>query len=895
MITRVRWQCSQNISRVSKGKGLMGLNGGRGRKFEGGFYGKVGSCGGNGGREGGVENKSVMGSKFMASGEEGLDGWVGADGGKVKGGSVVFRVSRILLSAIPRDIMGKAVVKHLDLIEEPIDNRWVVREDDKKGTLVEVNGDLVLSVASASAECLIPPKTAKQRLARKNELKAKRTLMLAVTDEHLLKFHACKDAKSLWEAIKNSQKGLDKTYDRFQKLTSQFEIHGEVISQEDANLKLLRSLPSAWNNIALIMRNRSDLDTLSMDDFYNNLKVYESDIKSQSSSSLNSQNVAFVSSDNSSSTNETVNIAHSLDNEYLKQIDTDDLEEINLKWQVEMLTMRVKRFTKKTRRKLDLNGKETGNRNRDALTRNTPVDTSTTNSLVIQDEIGGYDWSFQAKEELIIFALMAYKSQGLSSSSSSDSEGNRMFPPVSAAGFTYVNLDGSILINAATLPNADLPINPLMPDLKDTTDLQDTRIFSGAYDDEVKGAEPDFNNLELTIISKPKNMNQPLIYPSWIEAMQDELLQFRLQKVWRLVDLSKGKHAIETKWVYRNKKDERGKKKQDCLHKMDVKSAFLYGTIEKEMYVCQPRSFEDPHFPDKVYKVEKALYGLHQAPRAWYKTLSTYLLENGFRRGIIDKTLFIKKDKGLMHKKFQMSSIGELAFFLGFQFMQRDDGIFISQDKDLPFDLEVFLDSDYAGASLDRKSTTRVEDIDKHNAIFVISSHIKKVSANIKREGKDFSWKVTPLFASMTVQAPEDMGEEDMFGVNDLDGDEVFVDVLASEKVEESVKVIENEVSTADAVTTAGEVVTTAEIKASKPKAITTTATTVTVAGTRPKEKGIVIQEPSKKPLPKQMISSQKPSQAKDKGKEKMVEPEKPLKRNDQIMIDEEFAKNLEA
>ncbi|GJS61963.1 hypothetical protein Tco_0656747 [Tanacetum coccineum] len=81
---------------------------------------------------------------------------------------------------------------------------------------------------------------------------------------------------------------LDKTYDRFQKLISQLEIHGEVISQEDANLKLLRSLPSAWNNIALIMRNKSDLDTLSMDDLYNNLKVYEAEIKGQSSSSSNS-------------------------------------------------------------------------------------------------------------------------------------------------------------------------------------------------------------------------------------------------------------------------------------------------------------------------------------------------------------------------------------------------------------------------------------------------------------------------------------------------------------------------------------------------------------------------------------------------------------------------------
>ncbi|GKF63400.1 putative ribonuclease H-like domain-containing protein, partial [Tanacetum coccineum] len=82
------------------------------------------------------------------------------------------------------------------------------------------------------------------------------------------------------------------------------------------------------------------------------------------------------------------------------------------------------------------------------------------------------------------------------------------------------------------------------------------------------------------------------------------------------------------------------------VYQMDVKSALLYGTIEEEVYVCQPPGFEDPQFTDKVYKVEKALYGLHQAPRAWYETLSTYLIDNEFRRGTIDKTLFIKKDKG---------------------------------------------------------------------------------------------------------------------------------------------------------------------------------------------------------------------------------------------------------
>nr|GFD27610.1 putative ribonuclease H-like domain-containing protein [Tanacetum cinerariifolium] len=78
---------------------------------------------------------------------------------------------------------------------------------------------------------------------------------------------------------------------------------------------------------------------------------------------------------------------------------------------------------------------------------------------------------------------------------------------------------------------------------------------------------------------------------------------------------------------------------------MDVKSAFMYGTIEEEVYVCQPPGFEDPNYPDQVYKVVKALYGLLQAPRAWYETLVSYLLENGFQRGKIDQTLFVKKQK----------------------------------------------------------------------------------------------------------------------------------------------------------------------------------------------------------------------------------------------------------
>ncbi|GKE60488.1 putative ribonuclease H-like domain-containing protein, partial [Tanacetum coccineum] len=238
-----------------------------------------------------------------------------------------------------------------------------------------------------------------------------------------------------------------------------------------------------------------------------------------------------------------------------------------------------------------------------------------------------------------------------------DANGNniyRMFTPVNAAGSSCENLGGSIPINAATLPNADLPTDPLM--LEDTTDFLNTGIFSGAYNDEYVGAEADFNNLEITINSaqehamvsyikkqrrtnhkdyqnclfayflsqiEPKKVTQALSDPSWIVAMQDELLQIEVIRLF----LS---YASFMGFI---------------VYEMDVKSAFLYCIIEEEVCVYQPPGFEDPQFLDKVYKVEKALYGLHQDPRAWYETLSTYLFENGFRRGTIDKTLSIKKEK----------------------------------------------------------------------------------------------------------------------------------------------------------------------------------------------------------------------------------------------------------
>ncbi|GJS56805.1 putative ribonuclease H-like domain-containing protein [Tanacetum coccineum] len=980
---------------------------------------------------------------------------------------------------------------------------------------VIVNGDAP-AVASASAEGPFLPKLLEQKLARKNELKAKSTLLLAIPDEHLLKFHRIKDAKTLWEAIKarfrgnkeskkmqktilkqqyenltaSRYEGLDKTYDRFQKLISQLEIHVNVNSQ-----------------------------------------CNEAEIKSPISSSSNSQNCGFGN--------------------------------LQMILHVTMLTIRGKRFLKKTGRNLNFNGKETvgfdktkvecynyhkrghfareckalrnqGNINGDVPRRIIPVDTPA-NALVVQDGVGGYDWSFQAEEGPTNFALIAHLSSGSSSSSSSDSEvrdnsiitlknqlaealkekddlklklekfetssknlidllnsqisvnnktgigfdsqmtenelhdihknnsevfesasdcsvneieeennqvndrfkkveGYHAVPPPYTKNYmplrpdlSFARLDDSVyktnmsetitsmprnestasksskdnleqpkdfrpsapiveervtgqrevrpvwnnaqrvnhqnklthphpkrniiptalltksanvLVNTAkqsssraaisnstaryvntaasrptmngakpclnvfhkshssvkrTIYQRIAPKNSNFKEKVNTTKvnnvttagtkaivsviqgheenavkssacwiwrttgkiidhiskdsgsympkrfdygnpqyaLQDQGIFdsgcsrhmtgnkspfrfsrhcwcdlvlhlqevlkekstnkntgikdnvdvvptqqyillpllydspqsskdavandagkktneepahegernevSGAYDDEDVGAEADLNNLETTMNVSPIPTTRIHKDHPIDQIIGDINLATQTRRMTKISKEYVMKKKDDRGVVIRNKARlvAQGYTQEEgidydkvftsvarieairlflayasymgfIMYQMGVKSGFLYGTIEEEVYVYQPPGFEDLSFPYKVYKVEKALYVLHQAPKAWYETLSTYLLENEFRRGTIDKTLFIKKDRGdillvqvyvddiifrttkkslcvefkqMMHKRFQISFMGELTFFLGLQVQQKEDGIFISQDK----------------------------------------------------------------------------------------------------------------------------------------------------------------------------------------------------------------------
>nr|GEU29984.1 hypothetical protein [Tanacetum cinerariifolium] len=869
----------------------------------------------------------------------------------------------------------------------------------------------------------------------------------------------CLFAKGSTSGIRASRetlKGLHKGYDRFQSLLSQLETHSASVSTEDANQKFLRSIPSSWSQVSFIMRTKPGVDTLSYDDLYNNIRVFEYDVKGSTGSSSSIHNVAFVSSDNTSSTNE-VNTAY--DHEDLKQLDEFDLEEIDLKWQVTMISIRLKKFYKKIGRKLHFDAtepigfeknkvecfnchntwhfakecKSKGNQNsrrRDAgNTRHKSKDNERRpakqdeHKAMVTIDGEGVDWTGHAVDDTKDYALMAFNSshsgsdtevtscskecentyakikklyneqreqisvdsieiqaytlalkkkllaeaekekeelktklenfqnssKGLSkllncqmsakdksklgngtqihegvlsyenevlesvfNSRPSDIEDSRVndrfskvkgmhaVPPLMTGNYMPLKSDFRIdeskfsygpkqsknsKFDAKTTDFATCDSNssletlesvpkqveskpkavgkpkvwsdaPIIEEYKSNSDDEnvstaiveqetpscasintvqhvksprqtvkdqdtcsqnpkvDKKYLTGLMSKDrdnphqtLKGKciidsrcsrhmtrnkaylveYQDFNGGPVAFgglkeannnVGTQDNLNavnskmeaehvtEYFVLPLWssytstvkyskakngdeklnedtgsktnkepvdqegtarasstnyvnttsipfntaslsrnVDAMQEELLQFKTQQVWILADLPFGKKVIRIKWVYRNKKDEKGvvvinksrlvaqgHRKEEgidydevfalvarleaikiflafasymglTVYQMDVKSSFSYGKIDEDVYVSQPPGFIDPKFRKKVYKVVKALYGLHQAPRDWYATLSTFLVKSRYKRGIIDKTLFINKDqKDIMLDKYVAEILKKFDF-----------------------------------------------------------------------------------------------------------------------------------------------------------------------------------------------------------------------------------------
>ncbi|GJZ72207.1 putative ribonuclease H-like domain-containing protein [Tanacetum coccineum] len=960
-------------------------------------------------------------------------------------------------------------------------------------------------------ETVIPPISVEEKVQRRAELKARSTLLMALPNEHQLKFNSYKDAKTLMQAIENRFGGNTATKKTQKNLLKQQYENFAASSTE----KFLRSLSQESTMHTIVWRNKPKIKTLSLDNLFNNLKAYESEVKGISSSTTNSHNVAFMSSSRTNSATRAVNTAQGvntastqgvadssttvenlsdaviysffasqpsiphLGNEDLQQIHPDDLEEMNLRWNIAMLTMRARRFLKNTGRKLDMANKERigfdkskvecfnchkrGNfvreckaprnqdcRNMEPTRRIVPVEKTTTNSLVSQCDGFGYNWSDQAEEGLTNFSIIAYSSTSSSSSTNSKvntvkgtrvntarpkavlsvvkgNKGNAVkastcwvWRPkhkvldhimkklivdcvafgaiqkegkflenfkltdgshvllkvpkkdnmysvdlkfvVRQGGFTclfakatpdesnlwhrrleyaeavntacYVqnrvlvikphnktpyeiflgrkhvlsfmrpfrcpdiilntidhlgkfdgkadegffvgystnskafrvfnsrnmiveeNLhvkfsedtpnivgsgpnwlfdidaltksmtyklvvagnqsNGSAGIKACdnagkarvdTVPGKDYILLPLWTQdppfscLKDSPDTGfkpsgeeekkvteepgkegDDSSKESKRDDQEKDVDVNSTNSISTVSSSVNTagIEDNAIDENIVYGCADDPNMHELEEIGRFSDAEDDiseadmnnldtyfqvspipttrvhkDHPIEqiirdlnltlqTRRMTKNLEEYRrtqkgslsteGSKldrgyaerasiiqatrsldfgytqeegidydevfspvarieasklflayalfKDFVVYQMDVKSAFLYGKIEEEVYVCQPPGFEDPDFPNRVYKVEKALYGLHQAPRAWDKgdILLVQVYVDDIIFGSTKKYLCIEFKK-IMHKKFQMSSLGELTLFLGLQVKHNGDGIFISQDK----------------------------------------------------------------------------------------------------------------------------------------------------------------------------------------------------------------------
>ncbi|GKD57727.1 ribonuclease H-like domain-containing protein, partial [Tanacetum coccineum] len=326
--------------------------------------------------------------------------------------------------------------------------------------------------------------TTEEKVQKKNDVKVKSMLLMALPNEHIMTFNQYKDAKTLFvaiqtrfggnEATKKTQKtllkqmyenfsapsteSLDSIFNRLQKIISQLAILGKNISQEDINLKFLRSMPSEWNTHVVVWRNKPDLDTMSFDDLYNNFKIVEQEVKGTASSSSSSQNMAFVSSPSSTNKVNTANTqvcpastqvstanlsddtvyaflasqpnGSQLVYEDLEQIHEDDREEMDLKWQLALLSMRTRRFFQKTSRKITLNGSDTfgydtskvecfnchkmghfvsecrgprnqdnRNRNQDSSRRTVNVE-ETSSKVMVAINGAGFDWSYMTDDEV---------------------------------------------------------------------------------------------------------------------------------------------------------------------------------------------------------------------------------------------------------------------------------------------------------------------------------------------------------------------------------------------------------------------------------------------------------------------------------------------------------------
>nr|GEY29358.1 putative ribonuclease H-like domain-containing protein [Tanacetum cinerariifolium] len=493
---------------------------------------------------------------------------------------------------------------------------------------------------------------------------------MALPDKHQLKFNSHKDAKTLMEAIEKRFGGNTKT-------------------------------------------KKTDLEEQSLDDLFNNRKIYEAEVNSSSSAGTTTQNIAFVSSSNTVSTTESVSDAASvsavctkmhvsslpnvdslsnvviysfftsqssspqLDNDDLKQIDADDLEETYLKWQMAMLTMRARRFLQRIGRNLGANGPTSMGFDMSKTMNYQPVTAGNQSnpSVGFQDKFDAEKPGEESDQQYVLFPVWSSSSTNpynidrdaafdgkepefdekkpksevnVSPSSSAQSKKQDNKTKREAKGKSHVDTNvfsAAGPSNAAASPTHGNSSCIDASQLLDDPDMPELEYITYSNDEDNVGAEADFNNLETSITVSPIPTTRVHKDHLVTQIIGDLSLATQTRSMKRVAKDQGIKRMKEASWSG-TKQDLSHKDTQEegidyeevfalvaridgirlflayasfmgfMVYQMDVKSAFLYGTIEEEVYVCQPPGFKDPDHPDKVYKVVKALYGLHQAPRA---------------------------------------------------------------------------------------------------------------------------------------------------------------------------------------------------------------------------------------------------------------------------------------
>nr|GEV04702.1 ribonuclease H-like domain-containing protein [Tanacetum cinerariifolium] len=594
--------------------------------------------------------------------------------------------------------------------------------------------------AGTSTTHILGPITTEKKAQKKNDVKARSMLLMALPNEHLMTFNQYKDAKTL-----------------LQKIVSQLAVLGVFILQEDLNLKFLRSLPTEWNTHVMVWRNKSDLDTMSIDDLYNNFKIVKQEVKGTTSIHSSFQNMAFMSSLSPHSTNEVP----------------------------------------------------------------TAYGVSTTSTQVSTANLSDATVSYMAEDEVHTnIDLMAFPD---SEDRVSDNKDCSVESPVVVEKKTVVPTDTKIEFVKAK-PKEKLVRKPVKPRPINTARLRP-----------VNNARPNS-----TVVNVVQGNEKNVVKSSacWIWRPTGNVIDH--------ISKDSGSYMLQ-RFIYF---DHQGRLKSVKTVNEDVRLQALVdgkNVIINEAFIRRDLRLDDAEgtacLSNAVIFEELARMGV----------LS--LEQNKTNQAAKIKKLK-KKVKKLEGKKKKKRTHG-LKILHKFGLSAR----FISSNEEGLGDQE------------DASKQGRKAKIDADEDLSLINE---------------------------TAQDHGRMNDQDMFGVNDLDGDEVVVDVSAGEKEEQSEKVAKKDVALPTTTTIDDELTlaqTLIEIKAAKPKAITTAATTVTAVSTRPKEKGIIMQEPSETPSPKPISSSQ-PSQlpqAKDKGKGITVELEKPLKKKDQIALDEKVARKLEA